>query len=70
MAEILVPVTSRIVQVVGGNLFDLAATYLDDATQWNRIAKINGLWDPFILGPMALKIPAKGDDGQGGILGL
>jgi len=71
LSNIPTAVTFRIVQVAGGNLFDLAATYLADATQWNRIASLNGLWDPFLSGPMALKIPPiSSAAGNGGVLGL
>ena len=56
------------ITVVGGNLFALAAQYLGDATQWNRIAQLNGLSDPVIVGQMTLKIPPIGQ-GNGGVLG-
>ncbi|HQT62776.1 MAG: hypothetical protein B7Z75_14435 [Acidocella sp. 20-57-95] len=36
------------VTVNGGNLFALAARYLGDATQWIRIAQLNGLTDPVL----------------------
>ena len=36
------------VVVTGGNLFSLAATYLNDATQWIRIAQLNNLVDPML----------------------
>ncbi len=34
------------IEVAGGNLYALAAQYLQDATQWIRIAIQNGLTDP------------------------
>lgn len=53
----------------GTTLFDIAANHLGDATQWYRIAKLNGLTDPVVLGPVELKIPNAGTS-NGGILGL
>ena len=52
-----------------GNLFQVAMQYLGDATQWNRIAELNGMVDPWFTGPMALIIPAIDPaGGNGGIL--
>jgi hypothetical protein len=51
------PANLRTVTVAGGNLFQLAAQYLGDAQQWNRIASLNGLWDPMIVGVVTLLIP-------------
>lgn len=63
--------TIQTIQVAGGNLFQLAATYLGDATQWNRIAQLNGLYDPMITGVVTLKIPPVDlTTGNGGILGI
>lgn len=60
----------RTIQVAGANLFQLAALYLGDATQWNRIAALNGLTDFLVTGVTTLQIPPvdKGA-GNGGILG-
>jgi nucleoid-associated protein YgaU len=55
----------RTIQVAGGNLFRLALTYLGDATQWVRIAQLNNLSDPMLVGPQTLRIPAV-DPGAGG----
>jgi nucleoid-associated protein YgaU len=61
--------TIQSIQVAGGNLFQIAAQYLGDATQWNRIARLNGLWDPVITGIVTLKIPPVDvTAGNGGIL--
>lgn len=55
--------------IAGGNLFALAAQYLGDATQWNRIAQLNGLTDFLIVGTTTLVIPAvDANAGNGGIL--
>lgn len=45
------------ITVTNGNLFQLAAQYLNDATQWIRIAQQNGLTDPQIVGTVTLTIP-------------
>jgi len=59
------------VTVSGGNLFSLAAQFLGDATQWNRIARYNGIWDPMIVGTVTLWIPpVDANAGNGGILGI
>ena len=60
----------RVITVTGGNLFALAAQYLGDATQWNRIAQLNRLLDPFLVGTITLTIPpVNAKAGNGGILG-
>lgn len=55
------------IQVIGGDLFHLAATQLGDATQWIRIAQLNGLTDPNIPGAMTLLIPDVDPNATGGI---
>lgn len=71
MAQIVTATTVKTVTVSGGNLFALAARLLGDATQWNRIAQLNGLWDPFLPGEArTLKIPPVNPRaGNGGVLG-
>jgi hypothetical protein len=54
------------VTVVGGDLYRLALTYLGDATQWNRIAALNGLDDPVLSGVVALSMPAVDPAAGGG----
>jgi hypothetical protein len=62
--------TLKTVRVAGGSLFALAAQELGDATQWNRIARLNGLCDPMIDGVATLVIPpVDRNAGNGGILG-
>jgi hypothetical protein len=57
------------ITVAGGNLFRIAAEQLGDATQWNRIASLNGLTDPFLPGITTLIIPPVNTNaGNGGIL--
>jgi hypothetical protein len=55
------------VTVIGGNLFQLAAVYLADATQWIRIAQANGLSDPVLTGLVELTIPPVDPTAGGGV---
>lgn len=55
------------VVVAGGNLFALAAKYLNDATQWIRIAQANQLADPQLSGVQTLIIPPVNPGAGGGI---
>jgi hypothetical protein len=57
--------------VASANLFALAAQYLGDATQWNRIAALNGFTDFLVSGLTApiLIPPYDANAGNGGILG-
>ncbi len=53
--------------VAGGNLFQIAAQQLNDATQWIRIAQLNGLDDPMLTGVVTLLIPDIDANAGGGI---
>lgn len=56
------------IQVIGGDLYEIAARYLGDATQWIRIAQINGLSDPWLNGQqLTLTIPPVDPNAGGGI---
>nr|WP_298213977.1 LysM peptidoglycan-binding domain-containing protein [Acidocella sp.] len=57
----------RVIVVAGGNLFFLAAQYLQDATQWVRIAQANNLSDPVLQGLTTLIIPEVDLAAGGGI---
>lgn len=57
----------RIVIVAGGNLFRIAAVELGDATQWIRIAQLNGLSDPQLSGVVSLRMPSRDRSAGGGI---
>ena len=57
----------RTITVTGGNLFQLAAQQLGDATQSIRIAQANGLSDPMLAGLVSLRIPAVDPSAGGGI---
>ena len=42
----------------GTTLFAIAENYLGDATQWDRIASLNGIDDPWLTGaPQSILIP-------------
>lgn len=53
--------------VVGGDLFRIALQQLGDATQWNRIAALNGLSDPVLQGLVTLVVPAVDKMAGGGV---
>ncbi len=55
------------VTVAGGNLFQIAARLLGDATQWIRIAQLNGISDPMLQGVATLQIPNVDPSAGGGI---
>ena len=55
------------VTVAGGDLFRLALAYLGDATQWSRIAALNGLDDPILDGLITLALPAVDASAGGGL---
>ncbi len=57
----------RIITVAGGDLFRLALEQLGDATQWNRIAALNGLDDPVLVGLQTLQLPEQDASAGGGI---
>ena len=53
--------------VAGTNLFAVAAQELGDATQWFRIAALNGLTDPMVFGLATLQIPNVDASQTGGL---
>ena len=57
----------RTILQAGGTLFHVAAAELGDATQWLRIARLNGLDDPVLEGVVRLKLPAIDASAGGGI---
>ena len=57
----------QVVTVTGGNLFQLAAQYLLDATQWVRIAQLNCISDPFLSGLVTLTLPDVDPSAGGGL---
>ena len=58
---------TRSVIVGNGTLFAVAAEYLGDATQWNRIAALSGLSDPWIDGLTPLTVPDVDASAGGGV---
>jgi hypothetical protein len=48
---------SSVLSESGTTLFHISAKYLNDATEWYRIAKINNLNDPFLPNMTTLIIP-------------
>lgn len=57
----------KTITVSGGNLFQIAATNLGDATQWIRIAQLNALDDPMLQGLVTIKLPEVDPAATGGI---
>jgi len=57
----------KTITVSGGNLYQIAAQQLNDATQWIRIAQLNNLADPMIVGMVNLLIPEIDRNAGGGI---
>lgn len=55
------------IEVAGGDLFRVAATYLNDATQWIRIAQLNDIADPWLSGTVTLRIPDPDPAAGGGV---
>jgi nucleoid-associated protein YgaU len=57
----------KTITTAGGNLFQIAAQQLNDATQWVRIAQANDLSDPMLEGVVTLTIPDIDPRAGGGI---
>lgn len=57
----------RRITVTGGTLFAVAASELGDATQWNRIARLNRIADPRLSGVVSLRLPEVDANAGGGI---
>jgi hypothetical protein len=57
----------RRITVMGGTLFHVAAEELGDATQWLRIARLNGLDDPVLRGLVTLVLPPRDAAAGGGV---
>lgn len=57
----------RMLTIAGGNLFRIAAEQLGDATQWIRIAQVNGRLDPILSGLTVLSIPDVDPSAGGGV---
>jgi nucleoid-associated protein YgaU len=57
----------KVISVAGENLFHIAAVQLGDATQWIRIAELNRISDPMLVGVTRLMIPDVNPDAGGGV---
>lgn len=57
----------RSITTTARTLFHIAATELQDATQWVRIAAANNLSDPMLAGVTTLRIPDPDPQAGGGI---
>lgn len=57
----------KTITVSGTTLYHVAASQLGDATQWVRIAQLNGLSDPQIIGLVTLQIPDIDISAGGGV---
>lgn len=55
------------ITVIGGNLFQIAAQYLGDASQATRIAQLNGLSDFWLTGQTTLILPNIDPSATGGV---
>ena len=55
------------VRVADTTLYHVAAERLGDATQWNRIASLNGLTDPVLRGVCELVLPPFDSAAGGGM---
>ena len=58
----------KTIAVTGGSLFQIASEYLGDATQWIRVAQLNGLADPVLYGLVVLRLPETDMAAGGGIV--
>jgi hypothetical protein len=45
------------ISVCSTTLFHLAARYLGDATQWDQIANLNAIEDPWLAGVTTIVLP-------------
>jgi len=57
----------QVIVVSGGNLFQIAAQYLLDATEWIRIAQLNRISDPWLNGLQSLTLPDVDASAGGGV---
>lgn len=58
----------RTIVIAGGNLFQVAAAELGDATQWIRLAQLNNIADPMLSGVTTLLVPAPDPAAGGGVV--
>ncbi|WP_176559984.1 hypothetical protein [Teichococcus rhizosphaerae] len=58
---------SKTITVSNTTLFRVAAQQLGDARDWWRIARLNGLTDPMVVGLVTLQIPEPRANSGGGL---
>lgn len=58
---------ARIVNIIGGNLYQLASQYYGDASQWVIIAEANNIVDPMLVGVNSILIPPLNNQDSGGV---
>ena len=70
MATIFVPAGQQTITVGPGNLFQVAAQYLGDATKWNQISDINPALngDPYFYVTTTLNLPPNNVASNGGLI--
>jgi L-ascorbate metabolism protein UlaG (beta-lactamase superfamily) len=56
-----------VITVASGTLFNVALQHLGDATQWVRIASLNGISDPWLSGLVTLQLPPFDASAGGGV---
>lgn len=66
---VITAVNTPTLTVAGANLMRLAAQLWGDATQWYRIAQLNGLDDFIVAGVATLQLPGRAGVSNGGVLG-
>jgi len=66
---VITAVNTPTLTVAGANLMRLAASLYGDATQWCRIAQLNGLDDFIVAGVATLLLPTGPAVSNGGVLG-
>ena len=57
------------ISVTSTTLFQLACQYYGDATQWDRIATLNNIDDPWLSGLTTLIVPST-ETSPGGVIGF
>jgi nucleoid-associated protein YgaU len=57
------------ITVTSTTLFQIACQYYDDPTQWDRIATLNDIDDPWLSGLTTLILPSL-ETATGGVIGF
>lgn len=68
---VLSAAAARVITVSNDNLFAIASRELGDAAQWTRIARLNGIVDPWLTDITTLKLPKVDPNSSAdGVIGL